>query len=211
MPHSHSRYPRWRPACPRRRPARRAPRPRRRPRPHRAGSQPPPAGPAKPGVVDFTQAPDGQPAGDRIIPGDLYVATGVKLSSNVELAPAGCKNATAVALRTVTGVGAFLTSSSPANAAACNTLPVKMAFTTPAKSVRLVYVPNGTPYRMRVQLADGTLQDVTATAPPGALTTMPFDAPANNPVTAIQFGHAALDPADKNPTVIKQVAFLPAG
>jgi len=181
------------------------------PPPAQGGKPASPAGPAKPGVVDFTQAPDGQPAGDRIIPGDLYVATGVKLSSNVELAPAGCKNATAVALRTVTGVGAFLTSSSPANAAACNTLPVKMAFTTPAKSVRLVYVPNGTPYRMRVQLADGTLQDVTATAPPGALTTMPFDAPANNPVTAIQFGHAALDPADKNPTVIKQVAFLPAG
>src|SRR5207302_9190111 len=103
------------------------------------------AGPAKPAVVDFSQTPDGQPAGDRIIPGDLYAASGVKLSSNVELAPPGCKTATAVALRTVTGVGAFLTSSSPANAAACNTLPVKMAFTAPAKSVRLVYVPNGTP------------------------------------------------------------------
>jgi hypothetical protein len=168
-------------------------------------------GPAKPGFVDFTQAPDGQPAGDRIIPSDLYAAAGVKLSSNVELAPAGCKNATAVALRTVTGVGAFLTSSSPANAAACNTLPVKMAFAAQAKSVRLVYVPNGTAYRMRVQLADGTLQDVTATAPAGSLTTMPFDAPPNNPVIALQFGHASLDPADKNPTVIKQVAFTPAG
>jgi hypothetical protein len=175
------------------------------------GGKPSAGGPAKPGVIDFTQAPDGQPAGDRIIPGDLYAPNGVKLSSNVELAPAGCKSATAVALRTVTGVGAFLTSSSPANAAACNTLPVKMTFAAPAKSVRLVYVPNGTAYRMRVQLADGTLQDVTATAGPGALTTMPFDAPANNPVTVIQFGHAGLDPADKNPTIIKQVAFTPAG
>ena len=171
----------------------------------------PSAGPVKPAVVDFSQTPDGQPAGDRIIAGDLYAASGVKLSSNVELAPPGCKTATAVALRTVTGVGAFLTSSSPANAGACNTLPVKMAYAAPAKSIRLVYVPNGTPYRLRVQLADGTLLDVTATAPAGTPATMPYDAPPNNPVTAVQFGHASLDPADKNPTVIRQVAFTPAG
>jgi hypothetical protein len=181
------------------------------PPPQQQGGGKSPAGPAKPAIVDFTQSPDGQPAGDRIIPGDLYAASGVKLSSNVELAPAGCKTATAVALRTVTGVGAFLTSSSPANAGACNTLPVKMVFSAPARSVRLVYVPNGTAYRLRVQLADGTLLDVTATAPAGTPATMPYDAPSNNPVTAVQFGHASLDPADKNPTVIKQVAFTPAG
>jgi hypothetical protein len=169
-----------------------------------------PGGAAKPAVVDFTQTPDGQPAGDRIIPGDLYAASGVKLSSNVELAPPACKNATAVALRTVDGVGAFLTSSTPANAGACNTLPVKMVFAAPAKSVRLVYVPNGTPYTMRVELADGTLLDVTNTAPAGALVTMPYDAPPKNPVTSVQFGHSGLQPTDKNPTVIKRVAFTPA-
>jgi hypothetical protein len=178
------------------------------------GSGKPPAGGAgggaKPGVADFTAPPDGQPAGDRIIPGDLYAANGVKLSSNVELAPPGCKNATAVALRTVAGVGAFLTSSSPANAAFCNTLPVKFTLSGPARSVRLVYVPNGTAYRMRVELLDGSLIDVTNTVPAGALATMPFDAPPNNPVVGLQFSHASLDPADKNPTVIKRVAFTPA-
>jgi hypothetical protein len=168
------------------------------------------ASPAKPAFVDFGQLPDGQPAGDRIIQGDLYAASGVKLSTNVELAPPPCRTATGLALRTKAGVGSFLTSASPADAAACNTLPVKITFTAPAQSVRLVYVPNGTAYKMRVQLADGHLLDVVATAPAGALATLPYDAQAGARIVSVQFGHAGTDPADKNPTAVKQVAFTPA-
>ncbi len=177
------------------------------------GGKPAASGPVTPGktaVADFTVLPDGQPAGNRFIPGDFYAASGVKLSSVVELAPAACKDATAVALRTVPGVGAFLTSSSTTNVAGCNILPVKMVFAAPATSVRLVYVPNGTPYKMRVELADGSLLDVTATAPAGALATMPYDAPPKSPVVSVAFGHAGTDPNDKNPTAIKRVAFTPA-
>jgi hypothetical protein len=174
------------------------------------GASAPAGGPKKVAVIDFSTLPNGQPATDQIISGDLYAAQGVKLSSTVDLAPPVCRTATAVALRTVTGVGAFLTSSSPANAGACNTLPVKMTLATPAKSVRLVFVPNGTPYRMRVELADGTLEDVTETAQAGNLATMPYDIRTASPVVSIAFGHASNDPNDKNPTAIKRVAFTPA-
>ncbi len=149
------------------------------------GGKPAASGPVTPGktaVADFTVLPDGQPAGNRFIPGDFYAASGVKLSSV----------------------------SSTTNVAGCNILPVKMVFAAPATSVRLVYVPNGTPYKMRVELADGSLLDVTATAPAGALATMPYDAPPKSPVVSVAFGHAGTDPNDKNPTAIKRVAFTPA-
>jgi hypothetical protein len=115
-----------------------------------------------------------------------------------------------VALRTVPTVGSFLTSASLANAAACNTLPVRFTLAAPAKTVRLIYVPNGTLYRMRVQLADGNLFDVKATAVAGALATMPYEAPPGNPVVWIEFAHGSTDPNDKNPTVIKQLSYVVA-
>ncbi len=161
-------------------------------------------------IIDFSVQPNGQPAGDQVISGSAYAAMGVTLVSSVQFAPPECRSATGLALRTVTGVGSFLTSASPANAAACNTLPVKFTLAAPAKSVKLMYVPNGTLYTMRVQLADGTLWDVRATAPTGQLATMPYDAPPNAPILSVQFGHGSTDPNDKNPTIITQFSYIPA-
>src|SRR5256886_1571443 len=144
------------------------------PPPASATGKPPSSAPpgntnGKPGVVDFSQLPDGQPAGDRVISGDLYAASGIKLSSNVELASPACKNATGVALRTKGGVGSFLTSSTTADASACNTLPVRIAFTAPARTVRVFYVGSGAMYQMKVELTDGSVLSVTATSQAGVI------------------------------------------
>src|SRR5204863_7858162 len=153
--------------------------------------------------------PNGQPAGDQVIAGDAYAAKGVTMASDVQFAPADCRNATGVALRNYSAVGAFLTSASPARADACNQLPVKLTLNAPAKSVKLMFVPNGTLYVMRVQLADGTQWDVKQTAPAGQQATMPYDAPANAPILWVEFGHGSTNPADKNPTIVKQLAYVP--
>src|SRR5947207_2700869 len=45
--------------------------------------------------------------------------------------------------------------------------------------------------------------------PAGQQATMPYDAPANAPILWVEFGHGSTNPADKNPTIVKQLAYVP--
>jgi hypothetical protein len=172
----------------------------------------PPVG--KPTVVDFTHLPDGGPPGDRIIEGDAY--TGVSLSTVTDGAPVECEDATALALRTVSGFGSFLTSARPAGVDLCNTLPVHIAFDKPAQKFALTFAGVGAEYLITVEFADNPAEDVSAaeelraTPQRGTVSTIPYTAPAGTAVASLTFGHADPDPAAKVPTIIKRVEFTPA-
>jgi hypothetical protein len=178
--------------------------------PSAAASTAPPL-PGRPKTVDFTQRPGGLPAGDGIISGDLYAAAGVTLSSITEKAPPVCTDATAVALRTVGGIGSFLTSARPAGADLCNTLPVRLTLGAPARGVRLVFGGNGATYQMTVELTDGNQIPVTGASQKGGLATIAYDAPDGGvSVAAVIFGHADPNPVAKDPTIIKRLTYAPA-
>jgi hypothetical protein len=162
-------------------------------------------------VVDFTSLPGGEPAGDRIIPANLYAEAGVTLSTVTELAPPGCQDATALALRTHQSLGSFLTSSRPASVDLCNTQPVRMKLATPARQVRLTFGGLGAQYRATLELSDGTTQSVAAASQQGAVSTLSYDAPARLSVVSVVFGHANPDPTAKDPTIIKRLTFTPTG
>jgi P pilus assembly chaperone PapD len=167
--------------------------------------------PGRPKIIDFTQRPGGLPAGDGIISGDLYAAAGVTLSSITENAPPQCADATAVALRTVGGLGSFVTSARPAGADLCNTMPVRLTLGAPARAVRLAFGGDGAMYGMSAELTDGSLAPVTATSKKGAVTTIGYDAPSGGvSVVAVIFGHADPNPLSKDPTIIKRLTYAPA-
>ncbi|RSM35340.1 hypothetical protein DMA12_44640 [Amycolatopsis balhimycina DSM 5908] len=160
-------------------------------------------------LVDFSRLPDGSPPGNRIISGDLYAAKGVKLSADTQNAPTGCKDATAVALRTAGSFGSFLTSSGQAGADVCNTDPVRVDFTAPAHWVRVSFTgsPATTSYTMTAQLDDGSTQQVAATVQAGNVV---FEAPAGTSVASVTFGHTNPDPTAKEFTAIKALSYTPA-
>ncbi|WP_370964391.1 hypothetical protein [Amycolatopsis sp. cg9] len=178
-------------------------------------SQPPPssaastATPAGARLVDFSRLPDGSPPGNRIISGDLYQAKGVKLSADTQVAPPGCEDATAVALRTAGSFGSFLTSSGQAGADVCNTDPVRVDFTAPAHWVRVTFTgsPATTSYTLTAQLDDGSTQQVAATVQAGNVA---FEAPAGTSVASVTFGHTNPDRTAKEFTAIKALSYTPA-
>jgi hypothetical protein len=172
--------------------------------------KPPPAANAT--VVDFSRRADGGPAGDRIIEGDEYAKSGVTLTSDTQVAPAVCKDANAVALRTNQTLGSFLTSARPAGAYLCNTQPIRITFTKPAKEVRLTYSGLGAQYRATLQLSDGTLQQVAGASKQDTTPqTLTYTAKGDVTILGLVFGHASPDPEAKDPTIIKRLAFTPAG
>jgi hypothetical protein len=164
----------------------------------------------KPVTLDFTKRPNGEPAGDNFLPPNAY--PGVTLTADPQYAGPDCANATGVALRTVAGVGAFLTSTSGVYVGSCNTLPVIIAFNSPAKQINLTYASNGTPYRIRVQLVGGQMQDAILTKPAGQLVTVPYPVQGapQGAIAAVTFSHASTDPKDPNPTIIKSLTYWPA-
>lgn len=178
-------------------------------------SSPPPsssastATPSGARLVDFSRLPDGSPPGNRIISGDLYAAKGVKLSADTQNAPAGCTDATAVALRTAGSFGSFLTSSGQAGADVCNTDPVRVDFTAPAHWVRVSFTgsPATTSYTLTAQLDDGSTQQVAATVQAGNVA---FEAPAGTSVASVTFGHTNPDPTAKEYTAIKSLSYTAA-
>jgi hypothetical protein len=162
-------------------------------------------------VVDFSRRANGEPAGDRIIQGDEYAKSGVTLTTDTQVAPTGCKDATALALRTNQTLGSFLTSARPAGADLCNTQPIRMTFAKPAKEVRLTYGGLGAQYRVTLQLSDGTLQQVPGASKLDTPQTLTYTAKGEVTVLWLVFGHASPDPQAKDPTIIKRLAFTPAG
>jgi hypothetical protein len=171
----------------------------------------PPPPDAKVTVVDFSRLPTGEPAGDQIIQGDLYAKSGVTLTTDTQVAPTGCKDATALALRTNQTLGSFLTSARPAGVDLCNTQPIRVTFTKPAKEVRLTYGGLGAQYKATLQLSDGSLQQVTGTSKLDTPQTLSYTAKGDVTVLGLVFGHASPDPQAKDPTIIKRLAFTPAG
>jgi hypothetical protein len=177
-------------------------------------TDPSPVGNAPPGnviVVDFSQRANGAPAGDQIIPGDEYAKSGVTLAADTQVAPAVCKDANALALRTNQNLGSFLTSSRPASVDLCNTQPIRVTFTKPAKEVRLTYGGLGAPYRATLQLSDGSVQQLTGTSKVDTPQTLSYQPKNGVTVRWLVFGHASPDPQAKDPTIIKRLTFTPAG
>jgi hypothetical protein len=162
-------------------------------------------------VVDFSRRANGEPAGDRIIQGDEYAKSGITLVSETQVAPAVCTDANAVALRTRQTLGSFLTSARPASSDLCNTQPIRITFTKPAKEVRLTYGGLGAQYRATLQLSDGTRQQVAGTSKLDTPQTLTYQAKGDVTVLWLVFGHASPDPQAKDPTIIKGLAFTPAG
>jgi hypothetical protein len=162
-------------------------------------------------IVDFSRRANGEPAGDRIIAGDEYAKGGVTLTTDTQVAPTGCKDATALALRTNQTLGSFLTSARPAGVDLCNTQPIRVTFTKPAKEVRLTYGGLGAQYKATLQLSDGSLQQVTGTSKLDTPQTLSYTAKGDVTVLGLVFGHASPDPQAKDPTIIKRLAFTPAG
>jgi hypothetical protein len=160
--------------------------------------------------VDFTRTPDGRPDGDQIIQGDLYAASGVKLSTVTENAAPNCRDATALALRTAGTFGSFLTSARPAGVDLCNTIPVRMDFASPVRLVHLNVIGIGAPYVLTVQLNDGRTDTKAVTPQSGAVSPIDYEPPAGSAVTSIVYAHASPDPTAKDPIIIKSVAFTPA-
>jgi hypothetical protein len=153
---------------------------------------PPPVDP-KATIVDFSRRANGEPAGDRIIQGDEYAKSGVTLTSDTQVAPAGCKDATALALRTNQTLGSFLTSARQAG-------------------VDLTYIGLGAQYQATLQLSDGTLQQVPGPSKQDATPqTLTYQAKGDVTVLGLVFGHASPDPKAKDPTIIKRLVFTPAG
>lgn len=187
-----------------------------------APAQPPPASSSTPAsqpstsavppnstIVDFTRLPSGQPDGDQIIPGTLYSASGITLSTVTQTAPPDCQDATALALRTAGQFGSFLTSARPAGVDLCNTMPVRVDFAKPVKSVRVNFLGLGANYVINVQLSDGSTDSRTAASVQGTITNVEYDAPATASITSISFGHASTDPTDKDPTIVKSLTYVP--
>ncbi len=163
-------------------------------------------------IVDFSRRANGEPAGDRIIEGDEYAKSGVTLTSDTQVAPAECKDATAVALRTNQTLGSFLTSARPAGAYLCNTQPIRVTFTKPAKAVQLTYSGLGAQYRATLQLSDGTLQQIAGTSKQDTTPqTLTYTAKGDVTILGLVFGHTSPDPKAKDPTIIKRLVFTPAG
>jgi hypothetical protein len=162
-------------------------------------------------VVDFSRQANGEPAGDRIIQGDEYAKSGVALTTDTQVAPAGCKDATALALRTNQTLGSFLTSARPAGVDLCNTQPIRMTFTKPAKEVRLTYGGLGAQYRVTLQLSDGSIQQVAGASKLDTPQTLSYAAKGDLTISWLVFGHASPDPQAKDPTIVKRLAFTPAG
>lgn len=163
-------------------------------------------------VVDFSRRANGEPAGDRIIEGDEYAKSGIALTSDTQVAPAVCKDANAVALRTNQTLGSFLTSARPAGAYLCNTQPIRITFTKPAKEVQLTYSGLGAQYKATLQLSDGTLQQVAGGSKQDTTPqTLTYTAKGDATILGLVFGHASPDPQAKDPTIIKRLVFTPAG
>jgi hypothetical protein len=169
--------------------------------------------PPDPGVtvVDFSQRANGTPAGDQIIPGDEYAKSGVTLAADTQVAPAVCKDANALALRTNQTLGSFLTSSRPASVDLCNTQPIRVTFTKPAKEVRLTYGGLGAQYRATLQLSDGSVQQLTGTSKVDTPQTLSYQPKNGVTIRWLVFGHASPDPQAKDPTIIKRLTFTPTG
>ncbi|MEU2065100.1 hypothetical protein [Streptomyces sp. NPDC013455] len=105
--------------------------PTRTPSPPASSSWTPWTPPNKATIVDF-----GKEHGDQLVPADRYSKQGITLSTVLERAPEQCAEASASALRTVTGLGAFLTSARPAGVDLCTTVPVRVDLAAPACTVR---------------------------------------------------------------------------
>jgi hypothetical protein len=177
---------------------------------HPSDLPPPPPDPNAT-IVDFSRQANGEPAGDRIIQSDEYAKSGITLTSDTQVAPTVCKDATAVALRTNQTLGSFLTSARPAGAYLCNTQPIRITFTKPAKQVQITYSGLGGQYKATLQLSDGTLQQVTGTSQKDATPqTLTYTAKGGVTVLGLVFGHASPDPNAKDPTIIKRLVFTPA-
>jgi hypothetical protein len=163
-------------------------------------------------IVDFSRRANGEPAGDRIIQGDEYAKNGITLTTDTQVAPAGCKDATALALRTNPTLGSFLTSARPAGVDLCNTQPIRVTFTKPARAIQLMYAGLGGQYTATLQLSDGTLQQVPGPSKQDATAqTLTYQAKGDVTVLGLVFGHASPDPKAKDPTIIKRLVFTPAG
>jgi hypothetical protein len=169
-------------------------------------------------LVDFAQSPDGQPVSNRLMSGDQFADKGVTISADTQLAPDACKTANGLALRTIESFGSFLTSSDPATAERCNTNPIRFTFSQPVGAVRVnftgAHIQNRAAvadpklgYTLTVQLSDGTVQAATGTVKTGFIT---YAAPAGGAtIQSVVFSHTNPDPAAKDLTMIKSIAFAP--
>jgi hypothetical protein len=169
-------------------------------------------------LIDFAQSPDGQPAGNRLMSGDQFTDKGVTVAADTQLAPDACKAANGLALRTIANFGSFLTSADPATAERCNTNPIRFTFSQPVGAVRVnftgAHIQNRAAvadpklgYTLTVQLSDGTVQAATGTVQTGFITVA---APAGGAtIQSVVFSHTNPDPAAKDLTMIKSIAFAP--
>jgi hypothetical protein len=185
-----------------------------------SANPPPPAGaPGTTGVIDPSQPPGGGQPVNKPDVGALWAAQGVTLSLNLEHAPDACANSPAApALRTDKkfGYGAFLTSSLIASVERCNTLAIRFAFAKPVRSVHLTYATKGGQFQMLVTDAHGNITPAPAATPvpdpspsAGGLSRLVFnlEAPADNLINGIQFGHTSADPNFSEFTVVQRVTF----
>ncbi|WP_166659151.1 hypothetical protein [Labedaea rhizosphaerae] len=168
--------------------------------------------------IDFAQSPDGQPVGNRLMSGDQFADKGVTIAADTQLAPDACKTANGLALRTITNFGSFLTSADPATAERCNTNPIRFTFSQPVGEVRVNFTGAHIQdraavadpklgYTLTIQLSDGTVQAAQGTVQTGFIT---FTAPAGGAtVQSVVFSHSNPDPAAKDLTMIKSIAFSP--
>lgn len=179
---------------------------------HKSTDLPPPPPDPNATIVDFSRRGNGEPAGDRIIQGDEYAKGGVTLTTDTQVTPTGCKDATALALRTNPTLGSFLTSARPVGVDLCNTQPIRVTFTKPAKEVQITYAGLGAQYKATLQLSDGSLQQVAgASKQDASAQTLTYTAKGDVTVLGLVFGHASPDPNAKDPTIIKRLVFTPAG
>ncbi|WP_031077771.1 hypothetical protein [Streptomyces sp. NRRL S-118] len=178
--------------------------------------------PSTPGTPPTTKAPASGPAprariidfsrqrGDQLVSPDRYLKDGVTVFTVLEQAPPECADATALALRTVTGLGSFLTSARPQGVDLCNTIPLQFEFTAPVDTVRLSFAGRGAGYALEVQLSDGSKARTEGRSRPGAATQLTYQAPKGLSVVSVVFGHADPSPTAKDPTIVKQLAYTPA-
>lgn len=183
-----------------------------------------PSGPVDPAaaqgglLLDFATPPDGQPAGNRLIDGTQFADKGVTIAADTQLAPDACKTANGLALRTIANFGSFLTSADPATAERCNTNPIRFTFSQPVGVIRVnftgAHIQNRAAvadpklgYTLTVQLSDGSVQAANGTVQAGFIA---FAAPAGGAtVQSVVFSHSNPDPAAKDLTMIKSIAFSP--
>ncbi|MEU6595327.1 hypothetical protein ABZ923_40075 [Streptomyces sp. NPDC046881] len=179
--------------------------PTRTPSPPASRPSTPSTPPNKATIVDFSKE-----HGDQLVPADRYTKQGIALSTVLERAPEQCADASALALRTVTGLGTFLTSARPSGVDLCNTIPVQVELAAPADTVRLTFAGKGAQYTLIAQLSDGSKAATDGTSQAGTDTQLSYQAPPGLSVVSFTFGHADPSPTSKDPTVIKQIAFTPA-